>query len=471
MKNKDLQRLSAPSSGQLLKVYYIMFAVYAGVFLIIAVITRGQSFRDMLFYNRILNLDDYFMDYFNSIRNSIFEKSYNIGVIYPPLVNLFYFFLSRLLPAATTDGIDFPNRLVVRNGQLALMSYVLYTIVVVLLTVKIIEKYVAKSNLPRSKALLAYSLIFSYPSIYCIERGNITMVAAVLTLVFVMYRDSDKRLLRELSFIALAVAASIKIYPAVFGLMLIFDKKYKDAFRLAVYGAVLFFVPFVFYDGMTSVWQFVDKIIDFSGKKAVNFGLGQVSVKNIVALFGHVLEWSDDLKRYIGSVLFLLTQFLALFAAFTVPKRWQKAAALTYFMINIPAVAQAYSLFFLMVPFLMFLSGREKTRKADWAYLIVFALFFIPLPPLHALSGLFNVGGLGGLITYQNREDFKDIFTHINAYLSMPLMQLLLLMLVTDGVAGVIQKLKSNKFQAVTAGVDTEENEVDSKTDTIEISP
>ncbi len=453
IKRQSRPRPPAPSSGQLLRTYYVMFAVYAAAFLAVAVITRGESVRNVLFYNAISGEDDYFMDYFNSIRNSIFEFSYNIGVIYPPLVNLFYFFLSRLLPAGTTDNIDFPGRYIVRNGQLPLLSYVLFTVAVVLFTVKVIEKYVARSSLPRSKALLAYTIVFSYPSVYCIERGNITMLAAVLTLVFVMYRDSEKRYLRELSFIALAVAASIKIYPAVFGLLLIFDKKYKDAARLAVYGAVLFIVPFFFYDGFTSIYQFVKKILDFSDKKAVFFGVGQVSVKNIAALLGLVFDFTGDTVRRVGGTLFPLTQFLALFAAATVPLKWQKAAALTYFMINFAAVSQAYSVLFLVVPFLMLLSGGEPLRRIDRVYLVVFALFFVPLPPFSSLSDLFGVGGLGGLITYQNREVFKNIFTQPNQYLSMLLMQLLLLLLTVEGVSKTIKTLKKRDSAPVIVNI------------------
>ena len=457
--NHDRRRLSSPSSGQLLKVYYIVFAVYAGAFFLIAMMTRGQSVRDVLFYNYYIKQDDYFMDYFNSIRCSLFEYSSSSGVIYPPFVNMFYFFLSRLLPSATTDYIQFSGRYIVRNGQLSMLSYVIYTAAVVLLTVKIIEKYVAKSSLPRSKALLAYTIIFSYPSIYCIERGNITMVAAALTLLFVMYRDSEKRWLRELSFIALAIAAAIKIYPAVFGVLLLFDKKYKDAVRLAIYGALFFFIPFWFYDGFASIHQFFINILNFSDKKAVNFGLGQVSVVNIVALFGRIFELSDDFVRHTGNMLFLLTEVLAVFAIFAAPKYWQKTAAITYFMINFPAVAQAYSVLFLIVPFLMFLSGREKLRKVDWAYLIVFSLFFIPLPPLHALAGYFDVGSLGGFITYYNRDIFKGFFTQINQYLPMPLLQLLLLMLVTEGIVNIIKIIKRKKASSLTVTNDVNTTE------------
>ena len=42
-----------------------------------------------------------------------------------------------------------------------------------------------------------------------------------------------------------ALAAGLKLYPAIFGLLLLFDKKYKEAIRLVVYGILAVVIPFI----------------------------------------------------------------------------------------------------------------------------------------------------------------------------------------------------------------------------------
>ena len=81
-------------------------------------------------------------------------------------------------------------------------------------------------------------MIVSYPVMFCLERGNILILSVVFAMFFIFFKDSDNKFIKELSYISLAMSAGIKIYPAVFGLTLIIEKKYKEALRLLFYGFI-----------------------------------------------------------------------------------------------------------------------------------------------------------------------------------------------------------------------------------------
>jgi hypothetical protein len=54
---------------------------------------------------------------------------------------------------------------------------------------------------------------------------------------------------RETALFLFAIAAALKLYPAVFGILYLVKKRYKEAGRLIIYGFLFFFVPFVFFQG------------------------------------------------------------------------------------------------------------------------------------------------------------------------------------------------------------------------------
>ena len=57
--------------------------------------------------------------------------------------------------------------------------------------------------------------------------------------------ESDDPVKRELALIALAFATCMKLYPVIFGVLLLRKDKLKEATRCIVSGLVLFIVPFL----------------------------------------------------------------------------------------------------------------------------------------------------------------------------------------------------------------------------------
>ena len=200
--------------------------------------------------------DDVFMDFFNHINYVTVAKNVyftNQHACFPPFSYLFYTFLNLLLPVGATSFHNAAGT----TGR-AYFIYAIYLVVLFISLAEVIHRYL-KSNYSRN-SVFGLTILISLS--YCfangvIERGNASLIVLLLLLVSIHLKDSENPVCRELSLLFIAFAAGFKVYPAIWGLQYIKEKRYKEAFRLLIYGVVVFFLPFAFFGGLAGVRQFI----------------------------------------------------------------------------------------------------------------------------------------------------------------------------------------------------------------------
>lgn len=212
-----------------------------------------NSLLGMFFYNSV----DTFMDFFNNLKDGYTRRPYENGCIYPPFAYLIYAFFSSMIPKSMmeTGLMDYFS---IRNIQTGLISFAYFLLFGVLLYTIIIvgiKKFSAKDKL-----LLGICLLMSNPFLYALERGNMIIWAGAFLLFFFVYKDSDVKWQREIAFICLAFAASLKIYPELAGLILVSERRWKDVVKCLVYGLIVFIVPFAFMGGISEVFRMIENI-------------------------------------------------------------------------------------------------------------------------------------------------------------------------------------------------------------------
>ena len=130
----------------------------------------------------------------------------------------------------------FPAKLAaqeIKASSLGMIIFTIYTVACVMLLIKCIKKYKIGNGL--DKFLFAVSMFLSVPMIFLLERGNILILVISLLFVFLYGYDSEKASTRHLAYICLAIAVSIKLYPVVFGLLLLRKKKNFKNIACSVY--------------------------------------------------------------------------------------------------------------------------------------------------------------------------------------------------------------------------------------------
>ena len=356
-KLKDVNNTSKP--------FYIISFASLVVCIIMGVLSNGVTVSNLLF-----NKDDVFMDFFNSVVDCSGDAYGESGVIYPPLVVLFYKFCSMFF------NIDSMKASEVRETSLGMIIFVCFTIVSYILFAKLIYKY--KNGSFANKSLFAFFTLFSFPMIYLIERGNIIVLVLPLLLYFVNEYDSDVKYKRHLAYICLAISVAIKIYPVFFGLLLLKKKKnFKNILLCIFYGAVFFFVPFIFVGGFSQLGVLIHNILYTSsmfGSKGFGF---KVSISNTFSLFGHVFN-HVRLFETAGTVFLIITVlaglFLILFNKWN--EDWKIYAVISLIIILVPGFSYIYSVAYMIIPLLFFLNKKE-IKWIDYIYSLLFIAQFI----------------------------------------------------------------------------------------------
>ncbi len=317
------------------------------------------------------NVTDAFMDFFNSIRDSIGGTPYTNKCIYPPLAYAFYNFMYLFFPSNFIGhtGHD------LRYSQSGLLLVIAYTFVTSICAFFLC--YWLKSGTTKRRALFALFIVLSNPFLFAFERANLILMSFLFLMGYFLLKDSKSRVLREISYICLAVSAAFKIYPAVFGLLLIFEKRWDDAIRCVIWGVVLFFVPFVFFEGLTgfrlllhNIVSAGDLFLQINTSYKLNYSNTLATLLTMAGMPGVALE------PYLQMLSFLMG-FTMMIASFFHKTKWKSTAILALIVVGVPNFSFVYTLIFMTIPLIYFLDDQSKRTTLDRIYLICFIGLFV----------------------------------------------------------------------------------------------
>lgn len=348
-------------------IFYATAALNMFAFFLSGLITRGNSILNLF----ITDKANYFMDFFNPL-SWLVNGPYTYGSsIYPPLPLVLYRLLLRFIPF----DIASMGALVIRasqSGQVVFLFYMLITLLgfVILLTE-------IKGGLKLEKYFFTFIILFSAPFLFQFERANIIFVALLFLMFFVFFRDSKNRIIRELALISLAISAGIKIYPAIFALTLIKERRFEDTFKVIIYSLALFILPFFAVGGINQLSLFIKNVL-YTSDEITKWGVGYtVNIQNSVRILFAFLGDFGKNPIIIGRFLSLVILVLGTVATFFLRSKWKTGAMLALLMILVPNISYEYTLIFMLIPLIMFLDKGER-EKLDYVYLICFILIFIP---------------------------------------------------------------------------------------------
>lgn len=223
------------------------------------------------------------------------------------------------------------------------------------------------------RLLFSIAMLFSVPSLYLLERGNIIILSLLALIVYAFTYNSDSKIKRELGLLALAFAFSIKLYPVVFGWFLISDKRYKDAIRCAAYGLLMLLIPSFFFGGpIFCVQQVFNNIFKFSS--------GSGSTINVVMNW---LQFPDGLQTALSVLMYLWVFICA--ACFAISpfirseKPWKTWIIGIATILCVPSLTSIYSWVFFIIP-LIILANKSVHDKNDIVYTVFASIPFVFIP-------------------------------------------------------------------------------------------
>lgn len=249
------------------------------------------------------------------------------------------------------------------------------------------------TNFPASSGFSKISNLFvmtlmSYPFLFNIDRGNLECLLFIFLALFLHFYKKDQDTLSAL-FLSLAIA--MKLYPGVFVILLLADRKYKNILLTGV---------------LTVIWSVLSAAILNGGMVHSFFGLrhnlalfnqtylaSSLGLQHNTSLFGAlklfkltalksdiVSELLPVVNALINNYAVIALLFFALISIYIFLQEdllWKKVALLTFAMLLLPQVSFDYKLIHVFLPLLLFINC-DKVSRFDSIYLLFFALLLIP---------------------------------------------------------------------------------------------
>lgn len=348
---------------------YVLLSIGTGAMLLTLVVSKGA------FLERIVYDFSYFADFFDHVRRFYLglDNVYLEGMhaCFPPLAYMLYGLTASVIYRQNINNPD----AVSTNGA-GMLVLCMFTAMLAAGFVFASFRLYQEQNMAAKKCLIGLLLI-SYPFWLAIERGNMSMVVLIVLLYAMALMDSEKGWERELALILIAIAAGLKLYPAVFGVLYLAEKRYREAVRLVLYGLFFFFAPFLFFQGTIGLKLFLHNI------SAVNSGVTGVSIAGITGRIGVVLGLDLSLAHSIGKVISGMYFAVVLILCFIRGKSWKTITFLSSLMIVFVAASGTYCLIYCVIPFFIYLNEmgkKERYEKIDYVYAVLFALVFTAYP-------------------------------------------------------------------------------------------
>ena len=241
-------------------------------------------------------------------------------------------------------------------------------------------------NIPHVDAvMIGLAFCLSKHMIVAFERGNVIILAVLMTIIFVFYYDSNTRWKKEGALIALAVAICIKLSPAIFGFLLVRNRDWKGVLRLSIYFILLFFAPFLFFEGgLSDCGRLYYNLFNFLDYYAVSGAVAGTGIATSFLRLGIILFDADiTASTYmIFRVLGIELSFFLLCSIFHEEEKWKQVLNLTIIQLLVPAVSFRYNFLFFIPSFILFLNylslySVECDFRITMDKIIIFASFIM----------------------------------------------------------------------------------------------
>lgn len=218
---------------------------------------------------------------------------------------------------------------------------------------------------PGEPLALCVCLLLSGVMVYTIERGNSALNVMVMILWAFALRDSERPWERELALLLIAVAAGFKVYPCIFGLLYLFERRWREAARLVVYGVALFFVPFLWFGGLAGLRQFFLNHQEIHGMLRDDYLTSLPSAAGYLAAeFG----WDGAAALAVGKVLAALLAVAELACIVLEKRLWLRCLLMVSLFILVPGWSAEYMAVYMALPLVLCVcqGGGESWAAGTW---------------------------------------------------------------------------------------------------------
>ncbi|GFE58137.1 glycosyltransferase 87 family protein [Geobacter sp. AOG1] len=229
----------------------------------------------------------------------------------------------------------------------------------------------------------------SYPVLFNFDRGNVEAFVFICITLFIYFHRKGQDLPGVL-FLSLAIA--MKLYPGVFVVLYLAERKYRNIIVTACTTAVISLASAAMLNGgiLHSLEGLRRNLAGFN----TTYLITKEGLQHNSSLYGVIRMIAKPLPQvqpFIDHYTVIALAFFVLVAAYIVLKEdilWKKVALLVFSMILLPQVSFDYKLIHLFVPTMLFINTGHSSRFTR-VFAVMFGLMLIPKDYIqlgHAIS-------------------------------------------------------------------------------------
>ena len=389
---RDARPLS-PTQRRVLNLFFYTIFVGTAIAMLGIILYYVYAFASLYRGNSDFNwLLGIFSDFVSIMNAALIDAPYVFedGASYPPIAIMvlypFAWICRDVFATYATEewvNIDELTSRVVLHPEFWIALVLFFVISISSILLVVIKTY----HLDKLTALkVSLIILLSAPVVFAIMRGNTIYFALIFLLLFLMMYEHPKAWVREIAYLCLVIAGSIKIYPLFFGVFLLKKKKFFASFRVAVYFFALFFLSFQLVpDGIGGMDPFLDNLFGFMSNDVRLLSMRNLSISSLLyKAFDLVSPTATEGTAFaVANLTAMLLLFLgATFFAVLTRSHLSRSVIAAAIVILIPTISYFYVLIFEIIPFMEFLMSYDtlpkwKQRLYSAFFLFLFFTFFL----------------------------------------------------------------------------------------------
>lgn len=281
----------------------------------------------------------------------------------------------------------------------AVMSAILFMLISIGLFFHALSCFL-KENKAHSMLVVALSSVF----LFTIERGTLTLLVSALILYFLSYKDSQKREKRFFSLLCLCVASVVKVYPVLFGLYLLKEKRYRAISFCIVMGLILTFLPFLcFENGFANVPKLISNLQVNTDSYSPASLFPRYGLASTLYPFIKILKFSEgsiDIMFWGARICTIVLSVFSIILFLLRETSWKGLALITFTLIMFPTNSALYCGMY-AIPLIFSFLGKDKMEKGDYLYMIGMCTILIPIQiVLRDISVFYLISNLSIIIMW-----------------------------------------------------------------------
>lgn len=280
---------------------------------------------------------------------------------YPPLTYMLMYFFSKFVDTDWYYSRDWFADMY--TDEQFLIVFLIVTFITGLFIYETVRSFKNGSN--AMKVLIALVVCVSNPMLFSFQRGNTIMLVLALEMLYIFWYDSDNKIKREVALISLALMVAFKLTPVVLGILLLFNKQWKDAVKAVIYGLLVGFLPFLFFKGGFS--NFFQMLSNMQANLE-SYGSGHGTTLTASLVYFGVIEGTTVQGKILQYITYILCVIILVGALFF-KKRWERVVAITTVLVVAMPHSEYYNILYL-VPGWIFFLNEEEHRAGDVVMLI-----------------------------------------------------------------------------------------------------